>query len=210
MVPSEEIDVTVAKKTKTSRTYIDPPLFSFSISNPVNYLRKWWTRVISREGIDFRLRIHPVTAFVIIIMVGGAAFGAGRITVPPVVTQLIPQWIMKPTPTPDPWKETAFSGILQKNSSGTFYLVTPQEAQAVALEVPSSVKLESFVGKRIFTSGKYNLDTRVLVISDASQMEVLLQVAPIMRRTPMPKSTIKPGSTPEVTPGPSPSPTPAL
>src|SRR5258706_16425706 len=100
------IPTPVPQPKKSSHSYIDPPLFSFSITNPINYLRKWWRRVISREGIDLRLRIHPVTAFVIISMVGGASFGVGRFTVPQPVAQLIPQWILHPNPTPDPWKET--------------------------------------------------------------------------------------------------------
>jgi hypothetical protein len=199
----DEIRVT---KTTTTTPYVDPPLLT--ITNPVNYLRRWWKRVISREGIDFRLRIHPVTAFVIIVMVGSASFGAGRISVPSAITQLIPQWIIKPTPTPDPWRETAYAGILQKNSSGKFYLVTQGVAEAVALEVPSVLNLDPSVGKRVFATGKLNTETGVLVISDAAQIQVILQTAPIIRRSPPASPRASPS--PSLLPTESASPSPAL
>ena len=188
--PSDEVKTT---KITTRSPYVDPPLFT--ITNPVNYLRRWWKRVISREGIDFRLRIHPVTAFVIILMVGGASFGVGRISVPRAVAQLIPEWIMKPTPTPDPWKETALSGILQRNMSGKFFLVTAASPQAITLQVPSSIDLASSIGKRILASGKYNAETNVLLISDATQIEILLQVAPIRRTQ---KPSLAPSTEPKI------------
>lgn len=200
-IPSEEVDVTISKKTSTTkakqttatRSYVDPPIFSFSVNNPVNYLRKWWYRVISREGIDVRFRIHPVTAFAALLTIASLGFGVGRITIPAPIIKLIPQ--LAPTPTPDLWKESAFSGVLQVNSAGKFYLVTQTTSEAVTLEVPENIALASFVGKRVFASGRYNMQTGVLVVTDARKMEVLLRVAPIQLMSPSPSLHPSPEST---------------
>lgn len=49
----------------TVRPIVEPDLLNFRITNPVTYLRLWWKKVMSKEGIDFRFRIHPVTAVIL-------------------------------------------------------------------------------------------------------------------------------------------------
>ncbi len=176
-----------------------PPLLSFKITNPVTYLKLWWRKIMSNEGIDFRFRIHPITAVVITLIILGGTFSAGFIVSAlrnvPVVSQFIPT----PTPlpaTPNPIRDTAFTGILRKVATNQYYLQTG-DGQAVTLQVPTNVDLESLIGKRIFASGKYNTQTGILLVENATSLEVLI------------KSTSVPTSSPSPTPTPEPTISPA-
>jgi len=172
----------------------EPPLVNFQISNPVTYLKAWWKRIMANEGIDFRFRIRPVTAIAITTTLIAGSFGLGRITLPPSnpIIKYIPQ--LAPTPTPNPWRDTAFSGLL-KQSVNRFYLVT-SDAEAITLEVPTNVNLVKYIGKRIFATGRYNQTTGILHVTDASDLEVLIQSAPI----PTIIITATPTITPTLTP----------
>jgi hypothetical protein len=94
-----------------------------------------------------------------------------------------------PTPTPSPWRETAFSGKLQQSNQQFFLLIT--SAEAITLEVPSNLNLKSLVGKRIMAVGNYNKTTRILVVSDAADLEVLPAtpvIIPTLKNTPTPST----------------------
>lgn len=148
------------------------------------------------EGIDFRFRIKPITATILatILVAGGAGFGwmgNSLLTKVPVVRDLVPT-PTPPTPTPDPWRDTAYAGILRKVSEGKYYLQTG-EGQAVTLSVPQNVNLEKLIGRRIFASGRFNLQTQVLEVESATDLEVLPQSAVLV-------PTISPSPTPTITP----------
>ena len=163
-----------------------PPLVSFKVTNPVTYLKLWWKKVIGNEGIDLRLKIKPLTAITIVILILGATFSVGFVTAllsrVPVIKEIVP----KPTPisTPNPWKETAYTGLL-KQSGSRFYLVT-NGSEAITLEVPQNVDLLRYLGKRILAVGKYNASTGIMQVTDASDLEVLIQSAPVPTVSPTP------------------------
>jgi hypothetical protein len=171
-----------------------PPLVNFQITNPVTYLKLWWSRIMRGEGIDFRFRAHPVTAFVITAIIASAAFGLGRLTLPAPIIQYLPILASPPpSPTPDPWKETAYQGTLRFSSVTQKYYLSTTSSQAITLEVPPSIDLAKLVGKKIFAVGKYNSKTDILIVADAASFVVL-------PNTPIPVPVISPSPTPARTP----------
>jgi len=185
-----------------------PPLLSFKVTNPITYLKLWWRKVMYNEGIDFRFRVHPVTAVVIVAVILGGTFSAGFIVsalrTVPVVKDFLPSPTPLPvvTPTPDPNRPAAYSGILRKGTDGRFYLQTG-DGQAVNLIIPSNVSLEKYVGKRIFATGTYNTQTQFLTVTDATDLEVLPQqavIVPTITPSPTPTPTIIPTDTPIASP----------
>ncbi len=179
----KKIEVSIADALGSSRNV--PPLVSLEVSNPITYLKLWWQRVMANEGIDVRFRIHPLTALALMGAFAIGGFGLGRISmpIPAPIIKYIPQWA--PTPTPDPWRETGYSGVLQK-SGLRWYLVT-NDAEAITLEILTNVDLTKYVGKRIFVTGRYNRMTQVLQVTEAADMEVLIQSVVIP--TTVPSST---------------------
>src|SRR5690349_2154796 len=110
-------------KAANKNTPKDQPLVSFSITNPITYLKRWWKSVMSKEGVDVSFKVHPITAIAIavVLVAGGASAGwilkaaqesAQRI---PLLNTILPTFI--PLATPDPWRDTAYSGILRKVSN---------------------------------------------------------------------------------------------
>lgn len=150
-----------------------PPLVSLKVTNPITYLKLWWKKVLGNEGIELKLKIRPLTAIALVIIILGTGFSIGWWTAVlsriPIIKGVIPA----PTSTPNPWRETAFAGTLKyTDQSRRYYLVT-QDSEAVTLEVPENVNLSKFVGKRILARGSYNAQTKVLIVEEASDMEIL-------------------------------------
>ncbi len=94
------------------------------------------------------------------------------------------------------FRETAFSGTLRFiKANGRYYLIT-SSSEAITLEVPENVDLGELIGERILATGKYNQETRTLLVKETSDLEILpKQVVPI------------PTTTPTLSPTPSPVPT---
>lgn len=174
-------------------TVKEPPLVDVKVTNPVTYLRRWWNRVMGKEGIYFSFKIHPITAFLIVFGFAAGIFSVGRYSVN--IPFLKYEVISSPTPTSeDNWKETAFTGKLQYSvTGGKFFLITTS-SEAITLSVPENLDLMGLVGKRIFAVGEYNKTERLLKVIDAKDMEVLPK-SPI----PIPTSSPEPTSSPGVT-----------
>ncbi|PIZ87779.1 hypothetical protein COX93_00030 [Candidatus Nomurabacteria bacterium CG_4_10_14_0_2_um_filter_30_12] len=162
----------------------EPPLLSVQVTNPVTYLKSWWKKVMGNEGVDFHFKIKPLTAIAMTIIIATIGFGVGKISFTPQkpFIKYVPTVITAPTPTPNPWRETAFSGTLRFSSTeNRFYLLTTS-SEAVNLDVLESVDFKKFIGRRIFATGKYNSDTRTLIVSDAADLELLpkqVEVVPV-------------------------------
>jgi hypothetical protein len=186
--PNAQIEkiVTVNKK--------DPLLVDLKVTNPIVYIKAWWKKVMANEGVDFRFRIRPLTAIAMALVVAGASFGIGWwtsvLSQTPIVKYL-PQ--LTPTPTPNPWKETAFTGVLKYTESNKRYYLLTQESEAITLEVPTNVNVSKLVGKRILAVGRLNTQTGLLVVSDTSDLEILpAQIVPVPVATPTPTPTLNP------------------
>lgn len=174
----------------------EPPLVT--VTNPVTYLRRWWDKVMGKEGIDFRFTVHPVTAVLIAAVTATIGFGVGRFVLPEGVK--IPFFEFgtvstnKPTSSPVvEWKETAFTGKLQYSVTNKKFFLLTTSSEAITLSVPSNLDLLTLVGKRIMAVGEYNKSTKLLLVSDVKDLEVL-------SNTPVPIPTVEPTSTPTVTP----------
>lgn len=176
---------------------LDPPLVSFSVTNPLTYIRKWWKAVMDGEGIDIRLKIHPFTAVAIVLAVGGVSFGLGRASLWGQVTKYVPMLATPspvPSPSPSTWREAAFAGTLQVQSKRYFLLTS--ESQALLLELPADVDPSKWIGKRILASGMFDASLMVLKVKEASDLELVTEVKSLPTAVPTP--------TPEATPTPLP------
>lgn len=184
--------------TSTSKKTDIPPLVNLQVSNPITYLKLWWKKIIGNEGIEIKLKVRPLTAIVIIVLLFGLSFGAGWVSALfsqiPILKDVIPNQtpVVYSTPASDQWRLTAFSGLLQQ-TGGKFYLVTT-DAEAITLEVPSNVNLAKYIGKKIFATGKYYKGLGLLEVSEASDLEVVLQS--ISLPTVAPSKTVEPTVTP--------------
>lgn len=162
----------------------DPPLFSFQITNPVTYFKLWFKKVWANEGIVLHIRVRPLTVLFIALIITGTSFGISKYlySIYPLNTilpEITPTAILLPTPTINPWVETAYAGTLHKSDSNHFYLVIPS-GEAITLEIPANINLNNLAGKRILAFGDYNQTTRLLKVIDASDMEILpTKVVPI-------------------------------
>lgn len=175
-----------------STTNVEPPLVT--VTNPVTYLRLWWQKVMGKEGVDFKFKIHPITAFLISFGLGAGLFGAGRYSVNIPFLKYEAGPTSKPTSTPIvEWKETAFTGKLQYSATTQKFFLITTSAEAITLDVPSSFDLMSLVGKRIMAVGEYNKNIKLLKVTDAKDLEIL-------PKTPIPIPTIEPTTEPTQTP----------
>ena len=182
----------------------EKPLVEVKVTNPVTYLKNWWSKVMGKEGIDFSFRIHPVTAVAIAVAVALVSFGAGRfsINIPFLKYEVVNSPV--PTPTPSIWKETAYTGTLQfSTSTGKFYLMVTSSSELITLEVPENINLTGYIGKRILAVGKYNKNQKILEVTDAKTLEVLPKTQVVIP-TSLPTST--PTSSPIIEPTTSPTP----
>jgi len=178
-------------------TTAEPPLVDLKVSNPVTYLRIWWKRVVGNEGMEFKFKIRPLTSIAIAIIVTTIALGVGRFVITntaPFVKFETPSSedlrVNNPESTPDTWRETGFTGTVHfSNVVSRYYLLTSTSAEAIILDVPSSINLSTVVGKRIFATGNYNKSTRILRVSDATDLELL-------SKKPTPIPTASPTPTP--------------
>ena len=174
----------------------EPPLVT--VTNPVTYLRRWWEKVMGKEGIDLSFKIHPITAILMVAVTATIGFGAGRISVPEGIKIPFFEFGVVPTIKPLPtiesvWKETAFTGKLQYSVTNKKYFLLTTSAEAITLEVPENIDLLTLIGKRIMAVGVYNKSIKLLKVSDAKDLEIL-------SKTPQPIPTIEPTITPSPTP----------
>ena len=168
----------------------EPPLIDIKVTNPVTYIKSWWKKIIGNEGIDFRFRVRPLTAISISIIVVTVSMGVGRFVLPFEIPFFEYTSDIEPTSAPDLWRQTAFTGILRRSiPTKKFYLVT-NSSEAIPLMIPENVDLSDLIGERIFAAGKYNPEDRMLVVEDASSMEVLpekIEPVPTIVPTPTPE-----------------------
>jgi hypothetical protein len=203
--------VVSVKKIKPDLRKKELPLVDIKVTNPITYLKSWWKRIIGNEGIEFRIRVRPLTAIAISLIIVSVSFGIGRFVLPfkiPFFEYKVPP---APTPTPDPFRETAFSGTLRLITSANRYYLVTSSSEAIILEIPENVDLSKFVGRRIFATGRYNEITRTLLVAEASDLELLPKeavIVPTTAPTPTPTPSPTPTATPTPMPTESPTPTP--
>ncbi len=197
------ISVTVNNPTSVNTT-TPPDLVNLKVTNPLVYIKYWWKRIMANEGIDFRVKVKPLTVFGVSLIAFSLAFGLGGVVLPTffpwmkfnnsIVTN------QTPTPQSELLKDTALKGTLTKTNTNPpkFYLITTS-TEAVTLEIPVGFNLNTLVGKRILAVGSYDSKNKVLEVEDIQDLEVLSTTpVPIPTTTPTPKPTETP--VPTITP----------
>lgn len=185
----------------TTKKEAIPPLVNLKVTNPITYLKLWWKKIIGGEGIDLRLKIHPLTAVILALIFLGGGYSLGHFVIPPVIIKYMPGILVSPTPTPtpDPWRETAYQGTLRYSSATQKYYLSTTSAQAITLEVSPFIDLAPLIGRKIFAVGKYNSKTDVLIVSEVTSLAVLpSSPIPIPTFTPPPAGG--PTAAPETSP----------
>lgn len=203
--PAENKDhaVVAVHDTTPSRVTLtgdDPPLVDVKVTNPITYFKRWWRRMLGGEGVYLKLsfRIKPFTAILIIFAFFTIQLGIDTVRTIIAKTPLrntpLYNYLPAPSPTPNPWRETAFSGTLQYSElEEKFFLITSQGQEAIRLTVPDNIDLTPFVYSDIFALGLYNEFTNTLHVTDASNLEVLpYETYPV----PTTEPTILPVATP--------------
>jgi len=93
----------------------DPPLVQLKVTNPITYIKVWWKKIIGNEGVSFSFKIKPLTAIILSVFITsiltGAGYGLGKISLHEPIVKYVPQ--LASIPTPNLWKETAFTGSLK-------------------------------------------------------------------------------------------------
>lgn len=180
----------------------EPPLVEVKVANPVTYFRRWWSKVMSKEGVSLSFKIHPITAVLMVTAISLVAFSAGRysINIPFLNYTVLPTTPSESEgkPTSEPiWKQTAFTGKLQYSVTTNKYFLVTTSSEAITLDNESNLELLTLIGKRILAVGEYNKAEKLLKITDAKDLEVL-------SKTPIPIPTVEPSETPLDSPSPSP------
>ena len=153
----------------------EEPLVSLRITNPITYIKSWWKKVMSKEGVDFHFKIKPLTAIAMTAIVATLGFGVGQFTISKQKPFIHYEPIVKSTPIPTTnlWRDTAFSGTLRfSKKTAKFYLLT-NSSEAINITVLENVNLKKLIGRRIFATGRYNEKTHTLIIDEATNMELL-------------------------------------
>jgi len=163
-----------AKQIKTDLRKKEPPLVDVKVTNPLTYAKSWWKRVIGNEGIDVRVRVKPLTAIAISIIVLTVTLGIGRFVFPfkiPFFVYTTEEGAV--TSDKVDYRDTAFTGELRHALLTNRYYLTTSSSEAINLQVPDNVDLKDFVGRRIFAVGKYQEETRTLLVTDPANLELL-------------------------------------
>lgn len=171
--PDSSVKVTVKPAT-------EPDLVNIKVSNPVTYLRLWWSKVMKGQAVAFSFKIPPVAVFLIAFAFAIGGFGIGRLTVfsyIPILKNIIPQITpipsINPSPSSEDWTDSAISGKLQITPNTNKYYLLTSSYIAVTLQFNQNLDLTKYLGKRILASGSYNQKTHTMIISDILDLEVL-------------------------------------
>src|SRR3989344_5552536 len=194
-----------AKKMKPDLRKKEPPLVDVKITNPITYIKSWWKKIIGNEGVDIRVRVKPLTAIAISIIVVSVSLGIGKFVLPFKIPFFVYTSTVTPTPVLDgiEYRDTAFTGTLRHTVLTGRYYLTTSSSEAINLKVPENVDLKDFVGRRIFATGKYHDETRTLLVTEASNLELLPEEAetiPTIVVTPTPEPTPTEIFTPTLSP----------
>lgn len=130
-----------------------------------------WKRFVESEGLDVYFKIKPITAVAIALACIVFGFGVGRVSAP--VVKPIVKYIrdFDPKPTIKTYQQSVFTGILQVSDNSFYTLYS--ESDTISLSIPSNIDLSDYLGKRLLVKGLYNSAQKLLLISNAEDIEPL-------------------------------------
>ncbi|MBI2596766.1 hypothetical protein HYW41_01295 [Candidatus Daviesbacteria bacterium] len=158
----------------------DPPLIK--VTNPVTYFKRWWNKLMSKEGIDFKMgfKIKPVTAVLItsIIITGGVSSG-------------ITAFVLKtfwPTSSPVLHRQIIQSGTIQTGTGG-FYLASQDQSIWKLKPKKPNINLNEQVGKQVTVTGNLTKEANLIEVS-----EIILSDSSKTPLTPVPSPSSIPSN----------------
>ena len=177
------------KKIKPDLRKKEPPLVDVKVANPVTFLKSWWNKILGNEGLEVRIKLRPLTAIAITIIVVTVAFGIGKIVLPfdiPFFEYKVDEIVSS-----DPvFRETGFTGELKFNGDTEKYFLITTASEAVSLTLPPRVDFSDLIGRRIFAAGKYYPETGILVVESIEDLEILAESPEVIpTTTPIPTSS---------------------
>lgn len=136
----------------------DPPIVT--VRNPITYIKKWWNKILAKEGIDFKLgfRIKPITAVLIasVIISGGVSSG---------VTAIVLKTFF-PTSSPILHRQIVQQGSIQKSATGGFYLTDTNQTMWKLKSKNPSLNFNDQVGKLVTVTGNMTKENNVIEVSE--------------------------------------------
>ena len=124
-----------------------PPVVDVKVSNPLIYIKLWWKKIMSGEGIS--IRIHPFTVILIVLTLSSSSFFFGRYI--QLRSELLETYL--PQFSNISKINAGFTGKLYL-SEGNYYL-TQGETQSLLLK-QGKLNLLPYVNQFIFISGKFD------------------------------------------------------
>lgn len=150
----------------------DPPMIDVKITNPVTYLKLWFKKLFSNEGIDISFKVKPITAVLIVLaittIVGGTSLSLAKWYFFPI---LVPTHMIA---------KTSYTGKLQ--SSGEKFILVTTSSQAYILKNDSPQNLSQLKDQNVLVTGKLNNKTNIIEVSEIASLNT----------TPSPQPTLQP------------------
>lgn len=179
------------------------PLIDVKVTNPITYIKSWWRKIIGNEGVDFRVKVRPLTAIAISIIIITVSLGMGRFVLPFKIPFFEYASEKITITAPSPQRQAAFSGRLEYDNNTLKYYLLTGSSEAILLSVPDNLDLSKLKGRRILASGKYFYEDKLLIVESTSDLELLpTKAEQVPTSIPSPTPTATPKLTPTVTPTP--------
>lgn len=134
----------------------DPPLINLQVTNPITYFKLWLKRLLKNEGIDFRLRVRPLTAIAIGLAVAafftGSGFGVAK--------------LFFPNSSPILKREVVYQGRIQRNETGQYSISLP-DGYTYRLNLTNpSLTLENYLNKQVQIRGNLTREPGIINVSN--------------------------------------------
>lgn len=136
----------------------DPPIVT--VRNPITYIKKWWNKILAKEGIDFKLgfKIRPITAVLIASIVISGGLGSG-------ITALVFKTFW-PTSSPILHRQIIQQGTIQKSATSGFYLTSSDQSIWKLKAKNPNIKFNDQMGKLVTVTGNMTSEKNLIEVSE--------------------------------------------
>ncbi len=147
----------------------EPDLINIRVTNPLTYFKLWLQKVLNNEGMDVRLRIHPLTMIIIAAAFAIGGFSIGRVTL---LSQLsktpLAKYLSLPTDSQVLIKDVVYTGHIRYLPANNKYYLETASGDVVALSIPSALDISNSIGQKVLITGKLNTQTGIIIVEDIS------------------------------------------
>lgn len=193
MEPNDPVPPVVSYKKTANQS---DPLVNFQVNNPIPPLKRLLKRIFANEEITIKIPVLTAIAIIAFGLGGASGFLTAlkvrlRESIPVVATIFPTEAALA---TPNPWNATTLFGMLSKQTSGSYFLVS-QNGDAIKLTAPTNVNLEKLVGKRILATGTFNAQAKEMLVEEASDLLLFNSTSAVPTLSPSPTPIPTPSST---------------